>query len=161
MGKKLNLVGGIGLGAVLAFLMDPDGGGRRRALVRDKAVRLWHEAGDLAGRTSRRLRNRVRGMGAETAAAFREEPVSDDVLVARVRSQIGHAVSHPGAIEVTVRSGRVTLGGPVLADEVDDLLARVRAVRGVGEIDNRLDVHVEPGGVPGLQGGPGPGGQQG
>jgi len=46
----------------------------------------------------------------------------------------------------------VTLRGPVLADDVARVVRRVRQVPGVRAVENRLDVHVEPGDVPGLQG---------
>src|SRR5262249_17172101 len=62
-------------------------------------------------------------------------------------------VSHPHSIVVTAADGRVTLGGPILAREVDGLLALVRRVRGVDAVENRLEVHQQAGTVPGLQGG--------
>jgi hypothetical protein len=78
------------------------------------------------------------------------------VLVERIRSQLGFAVRHPSSIEVSASGGRVTLRGPVLADDVDRLRRRVRRVRGVRELEDRLDVHDSPEGVPGLQGEPSP-----
>jgi hypothetical protein len=42
----------------------------------------------------------------------------------------------------------------VLAHEVDRLLRRVAAVRGVKRVENMLDVHAEPGDIPALQGRP-------
>jgi hypothetical protein len=80
--------------------------------------------------------------------------VSDGVLHERVRARIGSVVGHAGAIEAAVVDGRVSLRGPVLADDVDRLVRRVRSVPGVREVINQLDVHDEPGGVPGLQGQP-------
>jgi hypothetical protein len=47
----------------------------------------------------------------------------------------------------------VTLSGAVRADEVDQLIGEVSAVRGVRAVENRLDVHHEPGDVPELQSG--------
>ncbi|MBI3951096.1 MAG: SRPBCC family protein [Acidobacteria bacterium] len=71
----------------------------------------------------------------------------------KVRSQLGGAVSYPSSIEVTVNQGAVTFSGPILAHEVDKLLSRVRKVRGVKDVKNRLEVHERPDNVPGLQGG--------
>jgi hypothetical protein len=45
------------------------------------------------------------------------------------------------------------LSGPILADEVPRLWRRVRRVRGVQSIDDRLEIHDSPGAVPGLQSG--------
>ncbi len=38
MNRQLSLLGGIGLGAALMYMVDPDRGKRRRALVRDKLL---------------------------------------------------------------------------------------------------------------------------
>jgi uncharacterized membrane protein len=78
--------------------------------------------------------------------------VDDTTLVARVRSQMGRAVTHPHAIEVTAHQGYVTLRGPILAREVPRLLQRVQSVRGVRAVDNQLDVHQQADNIPGLQG---------
>ena len=43
------LLGGIGIGAALMYLLDPDRGRRRRALVRDKAVHFARVSGDRLG----------------------------------------------------------------------------------------------------------------
>jgi uncharacterized membrane protein len=81
-------------------------------------------------------------------------PPPDDVLEARVRTRLGYLVGHPRSIDVAVTDGRVTVRGPVLAGEVEGLLAGVGAVRGVLEVDNQLSVHADASGVPGLQGQP-------
>jgi osmotically-inducible protein OsmY len=153
MNKGIGLISGIGLGAGLMYVLDPDRGKRRRALARDKMVRLLHKADDAVWTTSRDVRNRARGLAAEASSLFGSDTPSDDVLVERVRSKMGRCVSHPGAIAVTANNGRVTLTGPILADEVADLLSCVGSISGIDEIDNHLEVHSEAGGVPGLQGG--------
>jgi uncharacterized membrane protein len=104
----------------------------------------------------RDLCNRTRGVMAETQGLFRsEEEVSDEVLAERVRAELGRVVSHPSAVAVTASHGRVTLSGPILASEEHAALRCVSAVRGVQNVDNRLEVHQQPGEVPGLQGGSG------
>lgn len=148
------LAGGIGLGAALMYILDPDRGRRRRALVRDQLVSAAHRAPDAFGATARDLSNRTRGLAAEVGSMFSgEEEVSDEVLAARVRSKMGRVVSHPHAIKVTVEQGRVTLSGPILADEVNDLLSCVSHVRGVADVENRLEAHEEAGNISALQGG--------
>jgi uncharacterized membrane protein len=79
--------------------------------------------------------------------------VEDGVLVARVRSEMGRAVSHSHAIEVTADHGHVTLRGPILSDEVKRLVSCVSHVRGVRSVDQQLEVHDDAGGVSALQGG--------
>src|SRR5438105_6119672 len=110
----LTLIGGVGLGMGMMYLLDPDRGNRRRAMIRDTAARTVHQTGDAIGTTSRDLSNRTRGMVSEIASLFRGDETSDEVLTSRVRSKLGRLVSHPHAIEVRVRDGHVTLSGPVL-----------------------------------------------
>jgi hypothetical protein len=53
---------GFGLGAGLMYLLDPDMGRRRRALLRDKAVSLGHQASDVAAKVGRDMKNRAHGL---------------------------------------------------------------------------------------------------
>ncbi|HXG16934.1 MAG TPA: SRPBCC family protein [Calidithermus sp.] len=152
MNRAMTMLTAAGVGAAVMYLLDPDRGNRRRALIRDKLVSARRRAGDAAQVTARDMANRARGGVAELTSWIARRPPSDDVLTERVRSRLGFLVSHPGSIDVAVRDGWVTLSGPVLADEVDQLLTGVSRVRGVRGIDNRLEVHREPGNVPGLQG---------
>lgn len=147
------LLSGLALGAVLMYLFDPDRGARRRKLLSDQVSRLLSQSDDLIGKTGRDLRNRTRGLVAETSAWLSGEEIDDVVLVERARSAMGRVVSHPGAIQVTSKNGRVTLHGPILAREVDPLLSAVSSVRGVGSIDNQLEVHKQADNIPSLQGG--------
>jgi len=102
--------------------------------------------------TSRDVRNRARGVVAELRARLVPEDVTDDVLQERVRARLGQTVRYARSIETTVADGVVTLRGPALADDVARVVRRVGQVPGVSAVDNRLDVHAEPGDVPGLQG---------
>jgi osmotically-inducible protein OsmY len=76
------------------------------------------------------------------------------VLEARVRSAIGRVVSNPGVVTVSASGATITLSGPVLQDEVQELVRTARRVRGVAQVENRLTVHEHPGDVPDLQGVP-------
>jgi hypothetical protein len=64
----------------------------------------------------------------------------------------GRVCSHPRAIDVEVAGGVVTLRGPVLSNEIADVLATVRDVRGVSSVANELIPHESGEGVPALQG---------
>ena len=147
---------GAAIGAGVMYLLDPDGGRRRRALLRDQLVSAGHKTSDAMGATSRDVTNRARGVVAELRGRLQREQVSDEVLRERVRARIGSVVGHAGALETHVADGRVTLRGPVLAEEVDRLLRRVRSVRGVDDVVNQLEVHDSPGTIPALQGRPKP-----
>ncbi len=66
---------GVGLGAGLMYLLDPQGGGRRRALARDKAVHVLKKGGRTVRKTSRHLGNRARGLAAEAGSRLRRTEV--------------------------------------------------------------------------------------
>jgi osmotically-inducible protein OsmY len=153
MNKGLSLIGGIGLGAALMYILDPDRGNRRRALMRDKMARAANKMGDAIETSARDISHRARGTIAETKNLLVNDEPSDDVLVARVRSKMGRFVSHPHAIKVTAAGGRVMLEGPILEDEVANLLKGVSGVRGVKSVKNKLETHKEAENVSALQGG--------
>jgi osmotically-inducible protein OsmY len=153
MEKGLLILGCMGLGAGLMYLLDPSIGKRRRALVRDKAQSYWKRQEDFIGKTAREVQNRTRGFVAEARTHLSSTEVPDDTsLVARVRAQIGHVISNAGAIGVTARQGCVTLSGPIPADEVHTLLSAVEGVAGVTEVINQLEVHADREHISGLQG---------
>lgn len=149
----LELLGGMGAGAALMYFLDPDRGVRRRHLLRDQVVHAGRVATHGILTTSRDLRNRGRGLAATAASRFRRDGADDWVIAERVRSVLGRVVSHPRAILVSVQDGQVTLAGPILQEEVPRLLAAARRVRGVREVENRLEVHESAEHVPALQGG--------
>ena len=149
----LAMLAALGAGATLMYLLDPDRGAARRAVLRDRVASSLRAADERLGASRRDLANRARGMLAETRARLTPEDVDDAVIVGRVRAELGHHVSHPGSLEVTSERSVVTLGGPVLADEVDRVLEIARKVRGVRDVVSRLEVHEKAGSIPGLQGG--------
>ncbi len=135
------LLGGLGLGAALMYVLDPERGKRRRAVVRDKAVSASKKAGGSIGARSRDWKNRAKGVAAEVRSLAHTDDVSDAVLEERVRAEIGRVVSTPEAIDVVSTGGVVTLSGAVAASEVDDLITAVRGVDGVEDVLNRLEMH--------------------
>lgn len=153
MRDRGKLIGSLLLGAGAMYLLDPDRGNWRRALARDKGIRMSRKLGEGFAVTARDLRNRSTGAAAELKARFRRDVADDEVVEERVRAELGRVVSHPGSISVTVLDGRVILSGAVPGDEVDHLLEAVGGVRGVREVENQLDVREDPSRAPGLQGG--------
>jgi len=143
MNKGIVLLSGIGVGAGLMYVFDPDRGGRRRALMRDKVESAANQATDYAERMSRDIRNRAQGLAAETAAIFNDEEIRDDVLVERVRAAMGRVPVHYGALKVAAAKGIVTLSGEALANELPPLMAAIRNVRGVKDVVSELNVHGE------------------
>ncbi len=139
------------LGAVGMYWLDPARGRSRRARARDVFEHAVHASLHGLDAASRDLSHRVHGAVVE---ARRTTPVrvSDDVLAGRVRARVGRLCSHPHAIGVQCQGGRVTLGGPILYEEAQHLVAGVRAVPGVGDVDALRDRHTSAA-VPALQGG--------
>jgi len=69
-GRAAALLSGIGIGAGLMYLLDPERGRARRAIARDKALSLASKTGDAVARRSRDIGNRAKGVAAEVRSAF-------------------------------------------------------------------------------------------
>ena len=148
------LMGGA-LGALAMYFLDPHEGRRRRARTRDKMVHAGKRLNEASKVTARDTVHRAYGMIAATRKLFKHEEVADDVLIERVRAELGRVVSHPHAVEVAADRGHITLSGPILSEEVRPLLRCVRHVPGVKAVSDRLTVYegAEAQHVSSLQGG--------
>lgn len=135
-------------GALAMYFLDGTMGRRRRALARDKFVRVSHEAADLAEAKGKRIADRVKGVmeTGSLSGTSSTEPASDAQLREQVRSRMGHLVSHPRAIEVEVNEGIVRLSGQVLAQELDGLLSQLTGMTGVRKVHNALSTLNDPSG---------------
>jgi osmotically-inducible protein OsmY len=142
-----------GLGAGLMFLLDPQAGNRRRALLRDKLRRYSRRAGGRATAWGKLTADHAQGFVAETRGRFRGQEVDDRTLIERVRAELGRVLTHVSAVEVDAHDGRVTLRGDILEHEAAAALAAARTTRGVLDVEDALVRHAEPGNVPSLQGG--------
>lgn len=146
------LMVGATAGATFTYLFDPDQGRRRRALLRDKTESARHDIAETTDIVMRDGRNRARGLLVEVEKLSRGDRPSDARVHHEVRAAIAATSRHPGAVDVRVVNGQATLAGPILADEVSDVLAAVQVVPGVEEVNDLLSIHDEPGDVPDLQG---------
>jgi hypothetical protein len=147
----LKIITATGLGVLSMYVLDPIAGRTRRAKARDQLIRARTKARDAASATARDLKNRSLGTIAEGRARIFGGAVDDTVLAERVRSKLGFLVRHPSFINVQASAGSVTLSGPVLSDEVQQLVRGVSSVRGVCGVENRLEVHEQADAVPGFQ----------
>lgn len=151
-----DLAAGALLGAGVMYLLDPDRGRRRRALMRDQAVHAGHEArhlGDLAAGRGRDLRNRARGLVAGARRRLGGGEVDDVVLEARVRSRLGHLMNGGDPLRVSSRGGLVTLEGNLPEEGAAALIRAASAVPGVRDVVTQS--HVRPRWTSG-EDGPGP-----
>lgn len=153
-GKAFTWPLGLGLGAAVGYFLDPENGKRRRRLLKDKARHYRRIGASNARKALADAENRVRGVVAEVRSRVGEEgDVPDDLLEQRVRSRLGHLLTHPRAVEVTVEQGFVTLTGAVLESEVDHAIRDLRTLPGVHRVEDRLERFESSEDVPSLQGG--------
>jgi len=128
----------VGVGAGLMYFFDPNRGRARRAIVRNKATKLYHDGVERAEHTIKDLENRLNGVAHEAEAFLDTEPVSDEVLVARIRTKLGRLIARPHRVTVAAKDGHVTLTGQVRPDETHNLVLAIRAMHGVKEVENKL-----------------------
>jgi BON domain len=137
------ICGGMLAGMGMMYLMDRIADRRHRALLRDKITHYRRVAERLLERKARNLTHRVRGMVLERTKDAHDGIVDDAVLVERIRSHMGHLLSHAETrrIEVAVQDGQVTLSGHVVASHINRVLGHVATVPGVHGLVTKLTVH--------------------
>ena len=152
MKKSIALFGGLGLGAGLMYLFDPDKGNRRRAIMRDRGLHLSKTANRELNRKAKDLRNRAGGIVAETKKLVSSEIAADERLAGQIRTLLGRISSHPHAVKTVVEEGKVTVSGLILTDEIEPVLKGITSIGGVKEIENKLEAHASAEHVSSLQG---------
>ena len=142
----LGLIAGVVVGAGLMYLFDARQGNRRRAVARDKAVKLLSRSSIAAGKTYHHLRNRLGGVVAGlTRAVTPEGGVSDRKLVDRIRSVVGRTIPHPGAVDFIAHEGRVTVRGFMKPHEAGQVIQAIERIPGVRAVENQIvDAAVQP-----------------
>jgi osmotically-inducible protein OsmY len=135
---------GFVLGVGLAYYLDPQNGKRRRRMVVDRAASVARRLGRLAGKKARYAAGRGRGVAAGVEGKLSSDPVATDdaTVLQRIRSDALRDVGlSTKEIDVDVRDGVATVEGTVDSTALgDDLVARVRAVPGVKDVDSKISV---------------------
>jgi hypothetical protein len=131
MGKGLALMAGIGYGLGMMYLLDPDLGRRRRALVRGQMTHVRNHARRWLRHQLRNGFNHLRGSVSELRARMREIQVDDEILRERVRARIGHVVANPGSLDIVCHNGGVLVRGPLVEGEREKIEQRLSHTRGV------------------------------
>lgn len=147
------LAGLFSAGALTTYFADPGRGKRRRAALKDVLVRSSHNLQRFTYRFKQDCKHRVEGVMAETHHQWDQEEISDAGLEQRIRTALGRAASHPGAIRVNCAEGSVFLGGWILADEVENVTGAVRSIKGVKELSTFFNTSDHPEHISALQGG--------
>ncbi|MGE5525211.1 MAG: SRPBCC family protein, partial [Rhodospirillaceae bacterium] len=153
MARAITTLLAAALGAAGFYYLDPQRGRRRRALARDRYASVRAQLTRSLEPIRRDAANRVQGLTARLKSTSEYAGAPDETVVQRVRSALGRCVSHPRAITVVVRAGRVELSGDILQSEHERLIEAVLAVPGVTGVDDALHVHATSEGVSALQGG--------
>jgi hypothetical protein len=132
--------GGLALGALLEYFLDPKVGRRRRHTVRDRALsRLRRGERSALGR-ARRAESHATGVARRTINARRrtEEPLDDVTLAQKVESQLFRRANVPkGQISVNAEEGVVFLRG--VLDRQEDIARmgeEARRIAGVRAVEN-------------------------
>jgi len=141
---------GAATGAGLLFFLDPARGRGRRARLLDQARSAFRRVGDGSSMAWRDLKHRTQGVLHDSMAIGRDDQVSDETLVARVRAKLGRYVSNPGSIVVTATQGRVHLSGLIFEDELERLLRGIDSVGGAVSVDHDLETHAADEDIQGL-----------
>ena len=138
MNRVVTTVGAGMMGAGLVYVLDPRLGRRRRAMLRDKGVHFFKMIGRGAKITGRDIGHRFQGVISKGLRVFRKRSIIDNVLLQRVRAELGRTTTNPSGIKVNAMNGEVTLSGSVLQHEYRPLLKRIQKVAGVRYVVDRL-----------------------
>lgn len=140
--------GGVAVGTVLEFFLDPRSGRRRRHTVRDRMRSRLRRGERRALTGARRAESRAVGLARRTVNSRRRhpEPADDVALAQRVESQMYRIAGIPkGRISVNAEDGVVFLRGTMEhTAEIVRLVEAVRAIDGVNAVENL----VHPPGTP-------------
>jgi hypothetical protein len=152
--KLSTLIVAAALGAVAMYAFDPDKGRRRRAIGRDKVRRYVGRARHFATAAARDADHRLRGVRARMRRRFGHPASADDLmLIERARAAMGRVVSHPHAVQIGAKDGRLVLSGPILATEAPFLVAAMHLVPGVTDVEDHLVAHADAESIPALKDG--------
>lgn len=133
-----SLLTGLALGAGAIYFFDASQGARRRKLAADQLNHLLHGCIHDFDVAWRDLQNRAQGTAAEARRVLDFSEVPDEVVVQRVRAQMGHYTTHARSIEVQSSNGHVVLRGPVASSELFGLLQAIGAIPGVRTVTDEL-----------------------
>lgn len=141
--------GGVALGAILAFFLDPRAGRRRRHAARDRVLSRARRGERRALARARRAESHAVGIARRTfnARRFRRrEPLDDVTLAHKVESELARRADVPkGQVVVNAEDGVVFLRGVIEQQEdIERLATATRRIAGVKEVENLLHLPGTP-----------------
>lgn len=131
---------GLLLGGAAMYFFDPTRGRARRARIGDLFDHLRAKERRFLTKAAHDAKGRLHGV----LERVRHTPtldVNDEVLEARIRSQLGRSSSHIGALDITVRDREVWVRGVVLMSEANGILKAIGKVPGVRAVHDHVERH--------------------
>jgi BON domain len=134
--------GGVALGALIEYFLDPKGGRRRRHAARDRAIARLRRTERRAARRARRTEAHAVGVVRRTlnARCGTREPLDDVTLAHKVESELFRRACVPkGQIDINAEDGVVFLRGVVeRPEDIRRVEALARGLTGVRSVENLL-----------------------
>jgi BON domain len=132
--------GGVAVGVLLEYFLDPKAGRRRRHTTRDRALSRLRHGERRALVRARRAESHAAGIARRTAAAHRrpEETPDDVTLAQKVESQLFRRAGVPkGQVSVNAEEGVVFLRGVMERQEdIERMGEEARRIAGVRGVEN-------------------------
>lgn len=144
MKRIVKNLGGLGLGAALMYILDPQRGKARRTKIREQLVGGVNKATELYQLASDGMKKRTQDIIDKGRLQLEASSASDGILTARVRSELGRICQNPSAIQVIAEQGRITLLGAANLEEIDEITKRIESVQGVALVRNQLQSNLPP-----------------
>jgi hyperosmotically inducible periplasmic protein len=145
---NINTIVAFAAGALAMFCLESLVTRQRRARIGETIASTSRRAVRAGRHATKHVADQVKGVVAtgNLDRVSSREPGNDAQLRERVMARLGHLVSHPGAIDVSVTEGIVRVSGQVLAQELDGLLTQLTHMPGVHKVHNALGVLQDPSG---------------
>ncbi len=131
---RLALVGAAG--AALAYFLDPEQGARRRHMAADRTGAFLRRGRREATRRAELFVERAIGAPLDAVSELKPADYDDVTLSEKVKTYLFAEPRYDGRVNVSVQYGEVVLIGEV--EDPDDVVKRVKKVKGVGPIRNLL-----------------------
>ena len=132
--------GGLAVGALFEYFLDPKAGRRRRHMARDRALSRLRQGERRAIVRTRRAESHAIGVARRALNARRraEEPPDDLTLAQKVESQLFRRADVPkGQVSVNAEEGVVFLRGVLERQEdIDRMGEEARRIAGVCAVEN-------------------------
>ncbi|PWF41739.1 SRPBCC family protein [Massilia glaciei] len=138
------LAGTAAVGALAMYLFDPERGRDRRAQSGRQLRGMGKKTGTVLDQAMSGVKHRLGGVRETMSHLQLRGDAGQRSLVEHVRAAVEDAVSNPMALSIDAEDGRVTVGGLVLDSERRGLLAAVRAVSGVRDVNDRTETLERP-----------------